>query len=72
MNVREIIITHLRAVGADGLCCDGCGCAIDDRAPCCEYAADVMICEPARKTVATEAGEYWEIGDEIFVPMEKE
>jgi hypothetical protein len=72
MTVKDIILAHLRKVGADGLCCDGCGCSIDDLAPCCEYAADVMTCEPARKAVATESGECWEIGDEIFVPMAQE
>ena len=72
MTVRDIIIAHLRSIGADGLCCDGCGCGIDDLAPCCQYAADVMLCEPAKRSIATEDYAHWKTGDEIFVPMEKE
>ncbi len=68
-TVRDIILAHLRSFGADGLCCEGCGCGIEKFN--CE-CVDLITCVPARKTIATEAGEYWEIGDEIFVPMEKE
>jgi hypothetical protein len=69
MTVREIILAHLRQVGADGLCCEGCGCDIEELAPCCVYT---MACIPGKRVVATEAGDSHEIGDEIFVPMEKE
>jgi hypothetical protein len=72
MTVRDIIIAHLRVVGADGLCCDGCGCSTKDLAPCCEYETNILICVPAKSAVATEEGEFHAIGDEIFVPMEKE
>jgi hypothetical protein len=36
MNVKELIIAQLKAMGADGLVCpdEDCGCGIDDFAPC--------------------------------------
>lgn len=34
MTVREIVIAHLKALGYAGLYTDGCGCPIDDLAPC--------------------------------------
>jgi hypothetical protein len=38
MNVKDIIIESLRAMGAEGLCIspgvEYCGCGIDDIAPC--------------------------------------
>ena len=34
MKVREMIIKQLKELGADGLCCQGCGCGIDDLVPC--------------------------------------
>ena len=70
-TVREIIIAHLRSIGADGLCCDDCGCGTNDF-PACAGWGDPSNCVPAKKITATEAGEYWEAGEEIFVPMEQE
>ncbi len=35
MNVKEIIIAHLKEIGADGLCNGGCRCLLmDDIIPC--------------------------------------
>jgi len=45
MNVRQIVIAHLKAGGFDGLCCDGCGCGLDDLMPC---ETDGMKCVPAK------------------------
>jgi hypothetical protein len=47
MNVREIVIAHLKAGGFDGLCCDGCGCGLDDLMPCDEYS-HIGECKPAK------------------------
>jgi hypothetical protein len=46
MNVREIVIAHLNAGGFDGLCCDGCGCGMDDLIPC---DGDAMKCVQAKR-----------------------
>jgi hypothetical protein len=46
MNVLEIVTADLKAGGFDGLCCDGCGCGLDDLAPC---DGDAMKCTPAKK-----------------------
>ena len=34
MTVIEMITARLKAGGYDGLCYDGCGCLVDDLAPC--------------------------------------
>jgi hypothetical protein len=34
MNIREIVETHLKSVGAEGLCLDECGCRMLDLMPC--------------------------------------
>jgi hypothetical protein len=67
MNVKTMVTDHLRWVGADGLCTDGCGCGIDDLAPCECWCPD---CVPARRTIAAEAGECHDIGDTIYVAIE--
>ena len=67
MNVKQIIIEHLKSIGADGLCTDDCGCGIDDLAPCECWCPD---CVPARKTIADEAGEFHDIGDTVYTPLE--
>ena len=36
MNVREIILEKIAAVGADGLCRDDCGCGGEDLFCCAE------------------------------------
>ena len=45
-TVKNILVGYLVKHGYDGLCSDGCGCDIDDLAPCCEYFGD---CVPAFK-----------------------
>lgn len=45
MNVKEIIIEHLKKINADGLCTENCGCGIDDLFPCRE---DFSNCIPAK------------------------
>jgi len=44
MNVKEIIEKYLKDNKYEGLCCDGCGCGIDDIAPCC---SSITECIPA-------------------------
>lgn len=64
----ELIASALRALGADGLCSGGCGCGLDDLAPC-GYPDD--DCQAARRTIATEDdpdGDYV-AGDTIYVPL---
>lgn len=45
-TVKQILLDHLKSIGADGLCGEDCGCGIDNLAPsgdlCC------MDCVPAR------------------------
>ena len=48
MNCREIVIAHLKSIGADGLCINDCGCGIDDFAPC---GSDFSDCVPARARI---------------------
>lgn len=76
MTVREIIISHLRSIGADGLCSYDCGCGFDDLMPCAgdSILGDCSQCVPARKSTAKRGdpnidwGEYEE-GDEIYEEM---
>jgi len=42
MTVEEIIKEYLTTNGYDGLCCEDCGCGIDDLAPCGWYA--IRLC----------------------------
>ena len=44
MNIHEIVIAHLRAIGADGLAIEDCGCGLDDLLPC---GGLEFFCEPA-------------------------
>jgi len=46
MNVTDIVIKYLKDNGYDGLCGDGCGCGLDDFAPCDSNIGD---CKPAYK-----------------------
>ena len=48
MNVREILTSWLKEHGYDGLCCDGCGCRIEDMAICNSCFDD---CLPAYKII---------------------
>jgi hypothetical protein len=68
MNVQEILKNHLKSIGADGLCCDGCGCGIDDLIPC---GSDPSECKLAKKGIAEESGEFYEAGDDIFIEMKE-
>ena len=47
MNAREMLIKQLKELGADGLCCTGCGCDIDDLAPGWN-CIDIDECKAAR------------------------
>ena len=74
MRVRDIIVKHLRDIGADGLACEDCGCGIDDLAPCAPCSC-CLQCEPARKKAATEEESKFhevEVGDDIYVVMNKD
>jgi hypothetical protein len=44
-TVEQIIIDHLKAIGADGLCCTGCGCGVDSLFPC---DCSPIYCKPAK------------------------
>ena len=46
MTCKDIIIAKLKELGADGLCCEDCGCGIDDLFPCGE---DCLDCVPAKR-----------------------
>jgi len=74
-SVGEIIISKLKEIGADGLCTDGCGCSLDDLAPCgaCIIGNDGIPedCVPALRVIAKESGECYDAGDEIFIPLDK-
>jgi hypothetical protein len=67
MNVIKILENNLKVIGADGLCTDGCGCGIGDLAPCGEWIGE---CVPAKFAIATEPGEWHDVGDKIYIEME--
>lgn len=46
MNVFDIIKKYLIDNGYDGLCCQDCGCGVDDLVPCDD---DFSQCVPAYK-----------------------
>lgn len=48
MKAGEIIESHLKSIGADGLCNRdmACGCGIGDLAPC--ECLNLEFCEPAK------------------------
>jgi len=72
-TVRDILIAELKRMGADGLCGENCGCAMDDLP--CAFENDITECEPARRKIATaedvRVDADFSIGDEIYVPMEE-
>lgn len=45
MNVKQIVIAHLKSIGADGLAREDCGCSVDDLIPCGSPYHD---CVPAK------------------------
>lgn len=60
MNAKQIIIEHLKSIGADGLCWLKCGCGVDNLITC---KADPSECAPAIAHIDNN-------GDDVFVPME--
>jgi hypothetical protein len=59
MTVKKIVEERLRKDGFDGLCCDGCGCRVDDLMPCGDV---VMDCVPGHCKWGTFDGEQtWRI-----------
>ena len=61
MNIRGMIIQHLKKNGYDGLYYDGdCGCELDDLFPCGEFSSD---CKAGYKMPCTcEYNCPWHIG----------
>jgi len=68
-TVRDIVKNHLKALGADGLCCEDCGCAAENLFPCAWDRCCGEMCVPARRVIAAEDDQYHNPGDEFFVPM---
>ncbi len=49
MTVKDMIITHLRKQGFDGLYTDDCGCSLEDLLPCdspCDQCRPGFFQEP--------------------------
>ena len=68
-TVKEILISALKEMGADGLCCPGeCGCGLDDLMPCFDGACS--ICVPAKRVPVPE--EEKDEFDEWYSPMTDE
>jgi hypothetical protein len=47
---RDLLIEKLREIGADGVCCEDCGCGFDNFASCGEYGI-IHDCVPAKKII---------------------
>ena len=65
MTVKEKIVEWLKGMGADGLCCEECGCGLDDLSPCgCD---SILECVPAKLDGENEDGDilYSEIKEEV-------
>ena len=45
-TVKDILIAAITAAGGDGLCCDGCGCEIDNLVP---YECSPLNCIIAKR-----------------------
>lgn len=54
-SMFSLIHSHLKIIGADGLCGDGCGCDINDL--CCCASDKILNCVPAKKVTCFEACE---------------
>lgn len=65
-TAKDVLIEGLKAMGADGLCMDGCGCGLDDPMPGL-YCA-IEYCVPARKVPVPE--EHRNEFDEWYEPVE--
>lgn len=57
MNCKDIIIAKLKELGADGLCCEECGCGLDDLFLCDSSFED---CVPAI---------YKDNEEDMFIPL---
>lgn len=68
MNVKQIVTKHLKDIGADGLCCQNCGCVLGNLMVC---NGNFSACEPGKLKEITEPDEYYDIGDEIVIPIEE-
>ena len=72
-TLKDIVKDYLIANKHDGLCCDGCGCGIDDLMPCDDPRS---WCCPAHKEIVTDdnwddwRGDY-DIGDAVYVQDNK-
>lgn len=72
--MHEVIIDHLTAIGADGLCNtdNECGCGLDDYRPC---TGGSDRCKPAIKHTITkedlDSGLFFdgEVGDTVYRAM---
>jgi hypothetical protein len=59
MDVKEIVKEYLEKNGFDGLCCEECGCGIDDLFACEGCVVDgheTSKCVPAYKTSCVKCG----------------
>ena len=77
MTVKDMVKKYLETNGFDGLCCEDCGCGLDDLMACGETYND---CKAAYKRIVTkeefedmnfDLGYGCEIGDEFFA-LEKQ
>lgn len=77
MTVKEIVKQYLTEHDYDGVCCEYCGCGIEDLADFCEGRCS--DCEPAYRITLTEElkpildpeGEF-DVGDDIFMTEKPE
>jgi|GEM_PF-1995180 len=66
MTTKEMIIAQLKAMGADGLCGEDCGCRLDDFMPC---DGNLMECVAAKSMKATHDFNGDKV-DFIMIPMD--
>jgi len=77
-KISEVIVDYLKSVGADGLCCDDCGCGIDHLSPC--NCINIDLCVPAKKytggckncnSTCSNSGETENYDGTCYKPLEK-